>query len=234
MNKLFLIWTVLALIISGCAAGPAIRLTEGAYLEKPFSVSNQDSLEYCLKVGDEISIKFYYQMDLNETQTIRPDGKISLQLIDEITAAGKTPRQLARTISRLVKKYVRNSKATVILRNIRNSKIYIGGEIRRGGMLNYELDQTVLQAIFRAGGFLDTARLTDVIIIRRGKDNKPQPFKLDLENPGNDIALAPDDIIYIPRSEIASANLFVSQYIDKIIPISRNMGINYNLGSYEY
>jgi protein involved in polysaccharide export with SLBB domain len=92
---------------------------------------------------------------------------------------------------------------------------------------------TTLQAIFKAGGALNTGNLESVIIIRREKDGSPRLFSINLKQDieskkiTNDIYLSPLDVVYIPQTMIARIDQFVEQYIDKLLPISLHAGFNF-------
>jgi protein involved in polysaccharide export with SLBB domain len=109
----------------------------------------------------------------------------------------------------------------------------VDGEVTKSGMVTLVGFTTVLQAISQAGGVKDTARTTEVIVIRRGADNKPLVIPVNLDKAidgtdmGQDIVLRPFDIVYVPKSPIANVNKWVDQYIRKNIPISISTGFGF-------
>jgi len=191
--------------------------------------------EYKLKVGDTIVIKFFYNPELNEEVIIRPDGKISLQLIDDVVAAGLSPSELDRLLTEKYSKVLKYPEVTVIIKNFAPQVVYVGGEVKAPGFITIPISGqlTTLQAIIKVGGFKNTAELKNVVILRKGKNNKPifitVNLKDTLKNSQNysDIFLKPYDIVYVPRTTIAKFNQFVEQYIDKLIPISRTIGFSW-------
>ncbi len=219
------------IFLSGCS-GPMLRPAKLSSLPEIQDV--EPSLEkshYLLQLGDEIEVKFYYQPDLNESQAIRPDGKISLQLINDIQAAGMTAQDLAKKITSKYRKILRRPEAAVIVKSIVRAKVYIGGKVATPGVMEVESTLTLLQALFQAGGFLDSAEMRHVLLIRRQNNyEKPEIFSLNLEEPQNDMLLHPFDIVYVPPSSISQVNSFVEGYISKIIPVS--FGITYDLNSH--
>jgi protein involved in polysaccharide export with SLBB domain len=114
-----------------------------------------------------------------------------------------------------------------MIRRFSGQKIYVGGEVKQAGLLNLDSQVTALQAIFQSGGVLNTASLRDVVLIRRDDNSKSKFYKLDLEDPANDVFLTGYDILFVSRTNIASMDLFVEQYIDKLIPIQRSIGITF-------
>jgi len=193
--------------------------------------------EYILQLGDVIDIKFYYHPELNERVIIRPDGKISLQLIDEVMGAGLTPSELDSILTEKYSKTLRGPEVAVIVKEFAGHKVYVGGEVESPGLFPTTGNLTALQAILQAGGFKDTAQLSNVVILR---NQGPQEviikiidLKKDLMTHAsyNDILLKPYDIVFVPKTTIAKINQFIAQYIDKLIPIARMVGFNwvYNL-----
>lgn len=194
----------------------------------PASQPYQDDTKYTLKLGDEIEVKFYYQSDLNQIQAIRPDGKISLQLIGEIQAAGLTAQDLAEKIVWKYHRILRRPEATVIINRIVPAKIFVGGRVSHPGVMEVDSTLTALQAIFQAGGFLDSAEMREILLIRRTSNyEQPMVYMLDLEKPTNDVLLHPYDIVYVPPSSISQVNSFIEQYIERLLPFS--MSVDYNL-----
>lgn len=187
------------------------------------SPSFQTRQEYLIQSGDKLDIKFFYNPELNESVTVRPDGNISLQLVDEIQTAGLTPSQLDAFLTQKYAYELKKPVLTVLVRSFSAQRVYVGGEINTPGLLTLTGNMTALQAVFSAGGFKDTAKPEGAIIIRKGPDNRPFPVRIDLAkvydptNPGSDFALQPYDIVYVPKTWIAEANKFMDQYITKLL-----------------
>ena len=181
---------------------------------------------YVLQVGDELAIKFYNNPELNEDVKVRPDGKISLQLIDDVDAAGRTPTQLDAELTKRYTGELADPNVSVIVRNtLASEQIYVNGEVGRQGAIPLVGGLTLYQAIQTAGGFLDTAQRSQVILIRKGPDGTPYGRAVDVrlvqagESPQSDIPLRPLDMVFVPRSKIANVDLFVKQYIRDALPI---------------
>ena len=214
-RNVFMLIVIATFLLSGCASqqsnvAPKATASVTSSIEKP--------TPYFIQPGDQLDIKFFYNPELNETVTVRPDGKISLQLVDEVQAAGLKPLELDDD---LTKKYARELKKpmiTVIVKSFAGQRIYVGGEVNRQGLLTLAAGMTPLQAVFYAGGFKETAKPKKTIVIRKGPGNKPVPIKMDLSDAmrgksgSAHFLLQPDDIVYVPKSAIAKANKFVNQY----------------------
>ena len=191
---------------------------------------------YVIHAGDQLDIKFFYNPELNESVTVRPDGKISLQLVDEIQAAGLQPSELDQRLTELYSRELKKPVLTVIVRSFTGQRVYVGGEVNRQGLITLQPGLTALQAVFQSGGFMETAQPAETLIIRKGADNKPIPLRIDLSevmaasDPAADFALQPDDIVYVPKSAIAMANKFVNQYIENLLLFRGvSLGFTYEL-----
>jgi len=190
--------------------------------------------DYYLQPGDNLDIKFFYNPELNENATIRPDGKITLQLIDEVPAAGLTPTQLDEVLTRAYSSQIKQSVLTVILKSFGGQRIYVGGEVNSPQVLEVVGRVNALQAIFDAGGFRNDAKLSSVIIVSRGADNRPVARKVNLtkalngEVPEEEYLLKPFDLIYVPKTMLAKADQFIT-HIYKFIPPRVGLSFQYEL-----
>ena len=191
--------------------------------------------EYYIQPGDQLDIKFFYNPELNETVLVRPDGKISLQLIDDVQAAMITPAQLDRFLTKIYAKELKKPEITVIVRSFSGQRVYVGGEVNRQGIINLTAGMTALQAVFNAGGLKETADPESAIVIRKGPDNQPIPMRVDLsafheEYAGAGFHLQPHDIVYVPKTFIAEANKFVNQYVERLLLYrGASFGFSYEL-----
>lgn len=207
-----------AVLLSACATYTGMEPVSVAQAPAP-----KMSSEYVILPGDELEIKFFYNPELNELVTVRPDGMIAVQLVDNVNAAGKTPSQLDQELTQLYSKELRKPAITVLVRSFTGHQIYVGGEVDTQGIVEMRPGLTPLQAIFQSGGFLETAQPSETIVIRKGEDNRPIPIRVDLASAmyaggdASDFQLMPSDIVYVPKSAIAKANKFVNQYIEQLL-----------------
>lgn len=173
--------------------------------------------------GDVLDIKFFYAPELNENQTVRPDGKIALQLIGEVEVKGKTPEELKKELVKAYTGQLRNPEVAVIVRSFINRKIYVGGDVNRPGAIDMPAPITALEAIMQAGGFdYRRAEVSNVVIIRH-IDGKRYGCALDLTPAlsGKEFKpffLEPQDIVYVPRTKISQVGLWIDQYINQLMP----------------
>jgi polysaccharide biosynthesis/export protein len=216
------------LIFTSCTA--AVKSPEA--LTAP-PESGPPAQDYRIQVGDALDIKLFYHPELNESVTVRPDGRISLQLVHEVQATGLTPEQLRQHLRDKYASQISQPEIAVIVRSFTAQKVYVDGEVAKPGLIPLAGPMTVLQSLAMAGGLKDTARTGEVILIRRGPENRPSTMVVNVEKAidgsdlSQDLALMPADIVFVPRSPIANVNLWVDQYIRKNIPIP--VGVYYNL-----
>ncbi len=183
-----------------------------------------------LAPGDQIEIKFAYAEQFNEQQTIRPDGKIELQFVGEVAAAGKTPTELREELKQLFTPHLKYPQLAVMVRTFVDNRVYVGGEVKTPGIIEMPGRLTVLEAIMQAGGFnMVTAKTKNVMVLRQ-KDGKMQGYPVDLQktlagNSADVFSLEPRDIIFVPQSTIVRVDQWVDQFINKSIP---NMGFTIN------
>ncbi len=192
--------------------------------------------DYVIGPQDLLDIKFFYNPELNESVTVRPDGMISLQLVDDVQAAGLTPSQLDELLTTNYASELKKPEIAVIVRTFAGRRAYVGGEVERPGLIELTGNLTPLQAVINAGGFRETASPESAILIRKGPDRRPVPIEINLYDPINanagdaDYYLRPDDIVYVPKSAIAKANKFVDQYIENLLLFRGvSLGFSYRL-----
>ena len=162
----------------------------------------------------------------SKLSTIRPDGYLSFPVINDVLAGGKTLPELKKILTKQYQAQVDNLTITLILKVMKANIVYIMGEVVRPN--SYLIDGTisVSQLVARAGGAKDTAEKSSILIISRDKNRRPWGRLADLNkilyhgDLSRDLVLHQYDIVYVPKSSIARRNLFVEQYINKMIPTS--------------
>jgi len=209
--------------IVACAPNTIVNPTPIAEFEKAARMAPQR--DYLIGIGDVLDIKFTYNPELNELNVpVRPDGKISLQLAPDIQAVGLTSNQLRAV---LIEKYapeINKPEIAVIVRTFERNKIFVDGEVLFPGVVEIKGPVTLMHALALARGWRESARLSNIIVIRKGTEGKPISTNIDLRKVLNgsdlsqDIQLIPYDIVYVPKSNIANVNKFVSEYINSVIP----------------
>lgn len=205
------------LIAFTAAAGQAPSADQSAAQAPALAAKAPARVEpYVLQPGDEIEIRAYNIPELTQVARIRPDGKISLVLLNDVQAAGLTPAELNERLSAGYAQHFRNPKVTAIVRTFSNYSVYVGGEVGQPGQIPLGGELTVAAAIFRAGGFKDTARINNVILLRNGDNGEQTLTTLNLDEvltTGKpDIVLRPLDVLYVPKSVI---NVYVAGEVNE-------------------
>src|SRR5271154_5259552 len=158
---------------------------------------------YTIGAQDVLDISVWKEPEVSRVVPVRPDGKISLPLLNDVQAAGLTPAALAAQITESLKKFVTNPQVTVIVKTINSQRIYILGEVTRPGAFPMIPGMTVLQAVSSGGGFTQFARTKNIYVLRmeNGKQVKyPFNYKevIGGKKPEQDILLKAGDTIVVP------------------------------------
>lgn len=216
------------LVLLGC--GPLVRV-------EPFSAAELARLQtenadverrgYRIEPYDTLFIKYPYHPEIDQETLVRPDGDITATAVGPVRAAGMTAAELATHLKDKSSQRLKNPEVVVSISKYGERGIYVGGEVGRPGMLVYRQGLTPLQAVVAAGGFLPTARIDSVILVRQNGATAPLlARKLDLgrvvhRGEAEPVSLVPQDIIFVPRSAIANANLWVRQHVTDLFPFIR-------------
>ena len=196
--------------------------------ESPFPTLAWDKAaqapELRLAPGDEIEVKFRFWPELDDRQAIRPDGKITLQEVDDVQASGLTPMELDEHLTKLYEGKLKEPVISVVVRSLAAQRVYVGGEVAEPGEVPLVGRLTALEAIMVAGGFDRTTAKPSSVVIVRHVDGKRYAAKLDLskgldlDGKGEPFYLAPQDIVFVPATNIDKVNLWVDKYINQLIP----------------
>ena len=159
--------------------------------------------EYKIGPQDVLRIDVWKEPDISRTIPVRPDGKISVPLLNDVQASGLTAMQLAASLRDGLSKYLNNPQVTVTVTEINSRRVYLTGEVNRPGALPLLPNMTVLQALASAGGFTQFAKLKSIYIMRteNGKQVR-HPFNYKEVVKGNlaeqNMLLQPGDVIVVP------------------------------------
>jgi polysaccharide biosynthesis/export protein len=163
--------------------------------------TSQAGPEYVIGPDDTLHIAVWREADLTASLPVRPDGKISLPLLDDVQAAGLTPKQLADSITEKLKKYVADPRVTVVVTAINSKRIFINGEVLHPGPMPMLPSMTVMQALSSAG-LNQFAKIKGIYVLRtqNGKQQKlPVNYKRLLKGEiEQNYPLQPGDTIVVP------------------------------------
>jgi polysaccharide export outer membrane protein len=170
-----------AIALTVCTLVPVAAKDKDAD-KKPAPQAPAISDEYRLGPGDKLRIEVYKDPQLSQSVQVRPDGKITLPLIGDVEATGRTPIEMRDMIATSLKEYVTNPTVTVIVVEALASKVYVMGEVTHPGTMDLHGPTTILQALAMAGGFKEFANTKDVKVLRPNGDRGVQTIKFNYKD----------------------------------------------------
>jgi polysaccharide export outer membrane protein len=176
---------------------------------------------YRLQPGDELEIHVLYNNDLFTVTRVLPDGTISAPVIGQVEASDKTPNEVAAVIAAGLSQYIVEPKVSVILRRLAGNYVFVIGEVRSQGAYEILGPLTVTQAIAKAGGATNTAKLNSVLVIRRTSPDTVAGMRVNvdwlLKNrvSSKDRIVRAYDIVYVPPTFIGKVDAFLEQFFNK-------------------
>jgi polysaccharide export outer membrane protein len=199
-GSLFLaIWLCLSCVQEQDAKKPAVEAPSTK--TPPSAPAKLSEAEYKIGPQDMLQIDVWKEPEITRTIPVRPDGKISLPLLNDVQAAGLTSLELAATIREDLKKYINNPQVTVTVMAINSRRVYVTGEAGHPGALPLLPNMTALQALSSSGGLSQFAKVKSIYILRQegGKQVKlPFNYKEVVAGKKPDILLQPGDVIVVP------------------------------------
>lgn len=211
MTKRIAAAVVTAMACALLVAGPAVARQKKTSPSTTPAGASSGSLNapagptYIIAPGDVLDISVWKEPDLSfRGLPVRPDGKISLPLINDVPAAGLTATQLADSITQKLKKYVEDPLVTVVVTEVNSQRYYVLGEVAHAGVFPLLPGITVLQALSAAGGFTEFANPKKVYILRNKNGGQQQKFPFNYKdvvqgkNLDENIVLKPGDTIIVP------------------------------------
>ncbi|MGE5359784.1 MAG: polysaccharide biosynthesis/export family protein [Bacteroidales bacterium] len=157
---------------AGAQGATAAAVPVGTSGTTEAATASANGLDYRLGAGDKIRVEVYKEPQLSQSLQVRPDGKITMPWIGDMTAAGSTPTQLRDQIGTALKEYVNNPVVTVMVVEALASTVYVMGEVNKPGTLALTGPTTVLQALAMAGGFHDFAKTSKIKVLRAGPNGQ--------------------------------------------------------------
>ena len=202
---------------SGILIASAPAIAQEIDTKRPHSVSSKAASgagdkalltvtpEYIIGPEDILEITVWKNADLSKTVQVRPDGRISLPLLGDISAVAKTPVQLTEEISAGLKAYMENPTISVMVKEVMSYQIYVLGEVNHPGKFPLKSKTTLLQGITVAGGFTAMAARNKIVVFRFSKDGEGQTkLKASYDDivvrdgASQNIELKPGDQIVVP------------------------------------
>jgi len=219
-----------ALALTGCStfkpnpANVPPSLQMGAALPPPVQTAGVTGSPQ-MRPGDDLKIRFLYHKELDTAGKIREDGQITVPGLGDFLASGLSTEQLEANVYRRASLTYRDPQVSIIVDRAADFRAYVGGEVRRPGFVSIREGMTSLRAIFESGGFLDTAKVDHVLHVRWGEQGAYSARVVDLKHVletgdmREDVLLGPNDLVYVPKTAVANADLWVRQYLIDLIPL---------------
>ncbi|MGA8552442.1 MAG: XrtA/PEP-CTERM system exopolysaccharide export protein [Stellaceae bacterium] len=191
--------TLIALVIVGCHGGPPLPPAPPA--------SALPSSEYVIGPGDKLNIFVWRNPELSVTVEVRPDGRLSIPLVNDVVAIGKTPTRLGQELEQRLAKYIKEPVVTVIAEGFVgpfNEQVRVIGEASQPRAIPYRTDMTVLDAMIEVGGLTRYAAGNNAVLVRTA-DGRQQTYSVHLDDliqdgdVASNVALQPGDILIIPQ-----------------------------------
>jgi polysaccharide export outer membrane protein len=205
-----LLCVALCLLISGVSQAQSSRPAEG----RPQLTMPVES-RYRMVPGDVVEIVYRYTPEFNQTVTLQPDGFVVLNIVDEIKLGGRTLEEARKIIVEKASVRLKDPEIILLLKEFQKPYFVVSGEVPQPGRFEMRETVTALQAVMTAGGFKDSAQVSQVLVFRKINaefaEVKMLNFKKikrtsDLEN---DLKLEPGDIIMVPRNTFSKVERYV-------------------------
>jgi polysaccharide export outer membrane protein len=178
----------------------AVEMTNSAVPTRDAAVSE----EFVIGTGDVLAINVWKETEVSRVVPVRSDGRISLPLVGELQAGGRTPKQLETEISTKLKDFVSEPEVTVIVQEIKSQKFNVLGMVMKPGSYVLTNPTTILDAIAMAGGFRDFAKQKDIYVLRSAADGTQARLPFNYKDvvkghsSAQNIALQSNDTLVVP------------------------------------
>ena len=183
---------------------PTATVPPAAGVETDRSAAGAQPLnDYIIGTDDVLSVVFWRDKDMSADVVVRPDGKITLPLLNDMTAAGLTPTQLREQVVAAAARFLEDPAATIVVKQINSRRMFITGEVEKPGPYNITTPVTVMQFIAMAGGLKEYAHGQEIVIMR-SEGGKAFTFAFDYaavvkkKKPEQNILLKPGDVVIVP------------------------------------
>jgi polysaccharide export outer membrane protein len=199
---------LVATILAGCSSGNVLSAEQLRATPETAGAADATSPDYLIGPLDQLEVFVWRAPELSTKVTVRPDGRISTPLVEDMVAAGKTPTQLSKDLERSLARYVKTPQVSVIVSNFTSTfdqQVRVLGEAAKPIALPYQSGMTVLDVMVAVGGLTEFAAGNKSVLIRgKGEDRQSYRLKLDdLLRKGDisaNVPVLPGDVILIPES----------------------------------
>lgn len=227
-------WLPLLLALGLLGACTGQELTPREVNPGGFAPWTEATPVYRIAPGDKLRVQFQLTPEMNESVLVGPDGMVALRASGQVQVGGMPIPEAEAAITQASRRMLKRPIVTVGLEEAGGALVLVGGAVRQPGAYPLTGPRGALDAVLLARGFEEFARTSQVVLIRRGADNRPMMRTLDMQSliqgtaTEADVPLFPGDIVYVPRSRISEANVWVDQYVTRLLPFSRSFGYSIN------
>lgn len=173
---------------------------------------------YKLRVGDVLGVQYVYTPELNQTVTVSPDGYVSLNLVGDIKVSDLTMEEAHEAIVRKASERLNDPELNLVLDQFQPPQVVVAGEVGKPGPISFSGSLTAMQAILVSGGFLQSARMTQVILYRKIESDRAEVRILNLKNVKKtadlerDVLLQPGDMLFVPPNKTQNISRYVKAF----------------------
>lgn len=234
MGRIKSIWILGALLLpllfaSSCSVQPQqARASVGSNkavlnLQNSADQTDKSPKQYLLGYGDVVEVKFFKNPEYNDTVSVRPDGRISLQRVGDIYVLGMGTMELDKIVTDTYEKILLEPDVTIIVREFGGQEFYVMGEVNKPGKYEMAKGMTILRALASAGGPTDKGKMNSVILLRADDYGKAEATRLNMDiselkqTLSRDIRIQSYDVVYVPKTFIADVNVWISQVYDIVL-----------------
>jgi protein involved in polysaccharide export with SLBB domain len=221
-------------LLTGC--GTTQSITVHPREAAGFAPWSDQAPVYRLGAGDKVKIDYALTPELNQETVVEPDGAVALKALGRLPAQNLTMAEFQAMVEEAAARRLRHPLLTISLVEPHAARIVVGGQVGRPGVYPLPARATTLEAVMLAGGLLPESRMDEVVVLRQRPGQPPMLRTVDLRSfvssgsPRESITLASEDIVFVPRSRVAEVDLWIDQYVNKLLPFSRS--VSYTKGSY--
>jgi polysaccharide export outer membrane protein len=185
-----------ALVVLAGLSAPRVAQPQAAATPRPAAAAP----EYTIGPADVLQVIVWREPELTRSATVRFDGMVTIPLLGDVSAAGRTPAQLAEVLTQGLRRFIETPRVTVGIEQATSARFYVVGQVGKSGEFPLSGPTTVLQALALAGGFRDFAKTEGIVIVRRDQSTVAVNYKriADGKDVAQNVLLLPGDTIVVP------------------------------------
>lgn len=217
-----------ALLLAACTTGQSVRPDSVETLMKNgrFEAWSDTIPGYRISEGDKLHVTFPLTPEMSEDVLVRNDGVVTLKAAGDLQLAALSTGDATNLVVEAAKQRLKNPRVQISVTDATSERVFVGGEVTLPGAYLIHGRMTVTGALSSASGSKDTARLDEVILLRRAADDKPMIKLINvrdiLEGEAADIRVYQGDILFVPKTRIAEFDLWINQFLNLSVPFVKS------------